>query len=161
MKQIIQSQKHIVQVSPSTVMMGEIGGANIATAVDVITTGNANHVVVGATIKAVYVEMWAIGAAQNISSTTMTVEKVPGGNISMSFADSQNLHNYSNKKNIFYTTQGLMGEQDSNPTPFIRGWIKIPKGKQRFGLGDILKLNITAIAATVEFCGIIIFKSYT
>ncbi len=161
MKPVINSEKHIIQITPSTVIgPGAIGGANIATAVQEPDGTNPNHVAVGTIIKAVYVEMWMIGGAQNIASTVTTVEKVPGGNIAQSYQDSITLHTYSNKKNILYTTQGLMGEQDSNPIPFIRMWIKIPKGKQRFGLGDILKLNISAITNTVEFCGMFIFKSY-
>jgi len=57
-----------------------------------------------------------------------------------------------------YTTQGLTSEQNANAVPIIRQWFKIPKGKQRFGLGDQMVLNISAAQEGVENCGMFIFK---
>ncbi len=79
----------------------------------------------------------------------------------MTLAQSQNLGAYPNKKNILYTTQGILADaNDGGPTiPLIRGWIKIPKGKQRMGLDDRIVVNITAVGA-LRLCGISTFKEY-
>ncbi len=74
------------------------------------------------------------------------------------------LHDYANKKNILFTAQGLVTPTDGGQVPVLRGWYKIPKGKQRFGLGDRLFLTIrnnNAAAIDINFCGLAIYKEYT
>ncbi len=114
----------------------------------------------GAIVKAVWLELWITSDDTSQSSFTATVEKLPGSGGSMDFAESQALFSYENKKNILYTTQGLTGPFDEYPQMIFKGWIKIPKGKQRFGLGDSLRLNISAISNGLTACGIVIFKEY-
>ncbi len=122
---------------------------------------NATHVRVGESIAAVYVEMWVIGTLQVPVNCIMSVEKIVGGTTVMTFSQAQDLFNYPNKNNLLQIQQGLIGATDTNPTPFFRGWIKIPKGKQRMAIGDNLQLNIAAQTDDVQFCGIFIYKSYS
>ena len=86
---------------------------------------------------------------------------MPGTAPNATLSDITSMNSYANKKNILYTTQGVLGDTNSNPIPAMRGWFKIPKGKQRFGLGDKLNLNITSLTADgMENCGIFIYKEY-
>ncbi len=161
MKPPINSVKHIVQKSlTSTSGIGELLVSTIALAVEGAPT-LANQVPIGSLIKAVYVEIWTLATAQQPTTTNVTVEKIESGASVMTFNESQDLHSYSNKKNIFMTHQGLVGDANSNPTPQIREWIKIPKGKQRMGLGDALNINVSGITEEIQICGVFIFKSYT
>ncbi len=82
----------------------------------------------------------------------------------MTTAQMAALHDYDNKKNILFTSQALSPIDESMMIPVMRGWYKIPKGKQRMGLGDQLKISIrnnNATAIDVNFCGLVIYKEYT
>ncbi len=117
----------------------------------------------GSTVKAIYFEHWLkAGEASNLGSFVAAIYKVPGGGATFTFAQMAALNDVANKKNILYTTQGLMNINSGSATNFIKGWVKIPKSKQRFGLGDLLVLTISA-AATIDLdhCGFATYKEYT
>lgn len=161
MRAVIQSHKHYVQITGVTVGASAIGTTDIAKAEQNPDRDQADEVAVGAIVKAVYVELWATSddAAQGLG--VFTIEKRPSASPTMSYVNSTNLHDYLNKNNIFYTTQGLLGPNVQQATPFFRGWIKIPKGKQRMSIGDKLVLNYAGVATGLIFCGIIVYKDYT
>ncbi len=160
MKPVIQSVKHITQHNAGTVAQGAIG---VLIFVDTVKdyAGVVNEVPVGSLVKAIYVEMWCLSDAATFGNVSITLEKVPNDSTKMTTAQSTNLDAYPNKHNILYTTQGLTAPSGANPTPFLRGWFKIPKGKQRMALGDQIVLNISSIVQAIEFCGLSIYKSYT
>lgn len=157
----INSVKHIVQTSLSTVTNASVLAITIANAAQDAVGTNALQVQVGSTISAVYIEMWLIGDQQTRSTANVMFEKAVNNKTPMTFGESQALHTYTNKNNLFHVTQGLVGAADTNPTPFLRGWFKIPKGKQTMRLGDKLVLNIAAITDEVEVCGTFIYKTYS
>ncbi len=163
-KVIINSNKHYVGQSISTIVGSSISNRVIADAVVAPATGTSFDVEEGSIVKAVFVEIWAIGlGTSNDSSFNMTVEKISSDGPAMTLTNAANLGAYQNKKNILYTTQGLVGQSDSGATgvALMRQWIAIPKGKQRMGLGDRIVLNLANLAATdFEICGIFIFKEY-
>ncbi len=119
----------------------------------------------GAIVQACYVEFWVSqDSASTVGSYTVVLFKDPGNTSGMTTAQMAALHDYPNKKNIFFTGQGLLTPNDGGQVPVLRGWYKIPKGKQRFGLQDTLKIslrnnNLTAI--DINFCGVAIFKEKT
>ncbi len=155
----INSEKHIVQVSPTIASFG----ANFAVPVVVATiapAGNADEVRIGASVKAVYVELWVVGTDQQTSSTITTFEKLSSGATFATQSDMTALHAYANKKNIFKMHQGIIPDNNGNPVPFYREWIPIPKGKQRIGQGDQIVVNISGLTADVEFCGCMVYKEY-
>ncbi len=157
----INSEKHIVPEVFNAVGEGTIRNTLLVHAQDVSAmTGAVQDVTTGTIIKAVWIELWMIASAQNLGSITVSVEKQVGESVAMTFAQSAQMNDYSNKKNIFYITQGIIPEQNGNPIPFIRQWIKIPKGKQRFGLNDKLRVNVAANVEAVSMCGMYIFKAY-
>jgi len=122
----------------------------------------SNDVKAGTVVTAVYLEYWILANSQQPAQIMLALEKVPADSGGIQFADNQLLTFYKNKKNIFYTTQGLVGDANTNPTPFVRQWFKIPKGKQRFGNGDRLNVSITSILTEdVNVCGFGLFKAQT
>ncbi len=122
------------------------------------------EVAVGAIVKAVFVELWILGEGAQPCTCTWIIEKTTNDVSPATQTQMQNLHDYPNKKNIFKTGQGVIGDSNSNPIPVIREWIKIPKGKQRFGLGDELGIVVSCIGEAdngLEICGLAIYKEYT
>ncbi len=161
-KAVIKSTKHIVQHTQFTV-----ASATVTTNIDVnarqlLSVNTADDVIQGSVVKAVFVEIWLLGAiAANHTSFVICCEKNSGGQPNITFAQMAALDTYPNKKNILWTSQGLLGDNATNAVPIIRDWVRVPKGKQRFGLNDQFRINIAAIGADDLFgCGLTIYKSY-
>ncbi len=161
MRAQVNSEKHFNPQSLTTINENTASSFVIIDTVSDPTT--AAHVRVGASIKAVWLEMWFLGSSAQPVVQISTIEKTSGGQPQPTSAQMSDLHNYPNKKNIFKTSQGLIGEANANPTPVWREWIAIPKGKQRFGLGDRILFTVAARGEAnndVEICGMRIFKEY-
>ena len=155
----INSEKHIVQVSLTNVTALDVGTQNVCVAVASPGT-SPTEVRIGSVVKAVYIELWLLGAGQQPNTSATIIYKVENNPTPITFSEMQNLEAYTNKKNILEMHQGLVGDANTNPSPFYRGWIKIPKGKQRIGLGDAIKLTVSAITEDLQFCGVFIYKEY-
>ncbi len=163
MRPIIHTRKHIPQFSLFAVASGAITNLEIIEALAAPVVTAASNVIEGAKITAVYVEMWLSSDDAASGSVIVTLEKVPGlgaGPV-MNAADAADLTAYDNKKNIFFTQMGLLPSNVQYPMAVIKGWIKIPKGKQRFGLDDRLLLNIFGQSNGVAGCGFALFKEQT
>ncbi len=160
MRAPITSVKHYIQKSLTTVLAGQIENIVLVDAETPSATNAAQDVIVGSVVKAVYIEMWVRTGDTAPGTSLVTLVKTPD-NQTPSFADMIALDAYTNKKNILYHTQGLINDQDADAIPFLRGWFKIPKGKQRFGVGDRLILVVTAQALDNIICGFATYKSYT
>ncbi len=161
MRPPINSLKHYVQKSLATAEAATVELVLIAQGVNVgdIVGATAEHVRSGAVIKAVFVEMWVRTSGTSPGTVLVTLVKTVDGQVP-TFADMTALHSYTNKKNVFYHTQGLSNDQDADAIPFVRQWFKIPKGKQRFGLDDRLYLVISAQALDQIVCGFAVYKEY-
>ncbi len=162
MKAPIHSTKHYVQTSLSTVAAGALLTTVLINGVSILNKNLVSEVEEGASVKAIYIELWVIGTAGTATQIT-TLTKFPSGQTPFSVAEMAALGAADNKKNILFTSQGLVGNDGiSNPNMIIRQWFKIPKGKQRFGLGDTLELQIFAQAAeSLSVCGFATYKEYT
>ncbi len=158
----INSIKHYVPLTNIQIGSGAINNHKIIEAVVAPAQTATNNVHEGASIKAVYVEIWlSSNEASGAESTfILTVEKKRASEADMTNANALNLQSYLNKKNILYTTQGILNSNTvQGSVPIIRQFIAIPKGKQRFGLGDEFFVNIAAVGL-LQTCGIAIFKEY-
>ncbi len=164
MRPIIHSKKHIQQTSQSTVAQAVVGHITIATAIEGSST-TPDQIEEGASVRACYVELWlGLDSATVTGSYTVILYKDPGGLHAATTTNMAALHDYPNKKNILFTAQGLLGPDDGGMVPVLRQWYKIPKGKQRFGLGDRLLITIrnnNLAAIDINFCGVAIFKELT
>ncbi len=158
MRPRVHVEKHIVQASLSTVAVAAINSTVIANCVQVPAAAQPNQVREGCTISACYVEMWVSGDDATASTCIATLEKRPSGLGAMSAAESALLNDYDNKNNVLHTFMGLIPPDIQFPTAILKGWFKIPKGKQRFGLGDDLVLNIHGQSNGLDFCGFFLYK---
>ncbi len=157
----IQTEKHYVHHPNASVASGAISVVPVVVSVAVASKDASNEVEEGSIIKAVHVELWCSStstSAQGIQN--LSIEKIMGGQVEMTFAQSVNLGAYPNKKNLLYTTQGLTPVLTASPLPLVRQWFAIPKGKQRFGLGDRLVIDISATGQASQFCGRFLYKEY-
>ncbi len=156
---IIHSTKHYVQQTRSQVATVSLASIDIIDSVESTLANVVDEVAEGSLVKAVFVEMWLLDTA-NDGSFVVTLGRYPSGLSAATFANSNALGAYNNKKNILYVTQGLSPNNGvGNPVPIIRQWFKIPKGLQRFGLGDKLRLTITNNGLNdLEFCGFFTYK---
>ncbi len=158
MRPRVNVEKHYVQRSLFTVASGAIDNTKIIEAVESPSTG-ADEVREGAVVSAVYVEMWIQSDDTALGSSIVTLEKLSGASdTNMTAAESAALNSYDNKKNIFYTQMGLTPPSIQYPMATIRGWFKIPKGKQRFGLQDRIMLNVHGQSNGLSACGFMLFK---
>ncbi len=161
MKSPINSRKHYVQFTQFTMVSASVTQHSIVKGEAVQDVAGFADVTEGSVIKAVFLEYWLLGNGSAPSSFVLTVEKVTGTGTAPTFTNMTTLDSYDNKKNILFTTQGLLGEQTTNPTPLLRQWIKIPKGKQRFGLNDRLKVHIANLGTDDTLgCAFATYKSY-
>ncbi len=162
MKAPIHSQKHYVQMSRSTVATVAANNEVIIKAVESTQANLVDEVVEGAIVKAVYVELWVINSG-NDGSHIVTLTKDPVSGTGPTFTNLNALGTYVNKKNILFTHQGLdPNDGIANPMLVMRDWYKIPKSKQRFGLGDRLHLSIANNSLQdLFYCGFFTYKEYT
>lgn len=157
MRPVVTTEKHYVQSPLFTVPINAITNVVIAHAVSVPT--GPFEVREGSVISAVYCEFWMLDTSDpTIHFAICSVEKMPGNTSFQTFTNSLNLNTYANKKNIFYTFEGIMPSLGQFPLSVIRKWIKIPKSKRRMGLGDRLVINFTSDAATKSVCGFTTYK---
>ncbi len=159
-KPMVHSTKHYVQQSIGTVVPGTNQNETLATAVPVVDKNAVFEVEEGATIKAIYVELWIRSAATAAASFTFVICKRPSGVGGPSDAELAALMTWANKKNVLFTAQGLINDVDSTALNLYRGWVKIPKGKQRMGLGDSLSWHLRTVGQSLNFCGFCTYKEY-
>ncbi len=161
MKPVIHSVKHIVQYPIDQIATGTKQAIILLTAVESTVANLSTEVVEGAVVKAVFIELWLQNTA-NLGESIVTVEKLPN-QAGPSFAQMAALFTYPNKKNILFTHQGLTSNDGiGNPVRILHDWFKIPKGKQRMGLGDKLVINIANVSANdLNRCGMSIYKELT
>ncbi len=158
----IVSIKHYVNQENASIADNAIRNMQMIQGVGQTAVVNTGDVVEGSIVKAVYIEMWFKGnaAAGTEDKFQLSIEKVPANQEPMTFAQMNTPMGYPNKKNILFYSQGVTGDLTTGSIPIVRGWFKIPKGKQRFGLDDELFVNVTTTGATANTCGFAVFKEY-
>ncbi len=158
MRPVINTEKHYIQTSLSGIASGAILNIKLIEGIAASAT-DAISVREGARISAIYIEMWIQTDDAALGSSIITLEKLSGASDSnMAAGDSAALNSYDNKKNIFYTQMGLTPNNVTYPMATIRGWFKIPKSKQRFGLQDRVMLNVHAQSNGLTICGFATYK---
>ncbi len=161
MQAVITSQKHFVQSSLAAIASGAIASILQISAVAVANKDADQEVEEGSIVKAIYCEYWVTSDDTAQGSSVWILEKIPAGAASATAADMADLNSYVNKKNILHTGMGLIGPNTQPPFNLVKGWFKIPKGKQRMGLGDKLKFTILGQSNGMSFCGFSLYKEYT
>ncbi len=159
---MVHSTKHYVQFSRGTVATVARVNLDIAIAVETTSANAVDEVGEGTSLKAVYIELWLLDSGNDGSDVTI-VAKLENGALGPSFGQMNGLGTWVNKKNVLFTHQGLTPNDGiAQPFNILRSWIKIPRSKQRFGLGDRLVLTIANNSAQdLFFCGFATYKEYT
>ncbi len=159
---MVHSTKHYVQNSIATIVAGAKLDIIIADAVAAPDKNLNFEIEEGNSVKAVYVEEWIRSSEVSPGSFVACLYKAPGGVSVFSTALMAALNVADNKKNILWSSQGLVNDQDADALSLMRGWYKIPKSKQRFGLGDRLVLTVFAQGAIdMVICGLQTYKEYS
>ncbi len=115
----------------------------------------------GSVIRAVHLEFWLNGrGAANTTQFVLAIIKVPAGATAPTNSNLFNLQAYENKRNVLYTTQGVLSQTGAQSVPVLRQWLLIPKGKQRMALEDKLHVCLAVSGETINWCGIAIYKEY-
>ncbi len=160
MKAPIVSSKHYVQQTITQVPTATVTTFELVISTNVPSVDAPADVEEGSVIKAIYLEYWIIGTF-SLGSFVFTLEKVVQNGAAPTFSEMSTLFGYDNKKNILFTSQGLIAEDNQNPTPVVRGWFKIPKGKQRFGFRDKIRVSIASLSSEdLQICGFATYKAY-
>ncbi len=159
---MVHSTKHYVHYPIDQVGAGLLQSIRLCVAVESTAANLGDEVEEGSSLKAIFVELWLQNQG-NLGEFICTLTKTPENSTGPTFVESANLFTYTNKKNVLYTTQGLTSNDAiSGPVPVMRGWYKIPKSKQRFGLGDSIRLNIANVSANdLNRCGFSTYKEYS
>ncbi len=158
MRPRVVTTKHYIQWTITPVAVGTTVTEPIAVAVETSLKNLNTEVEEGAIVSAIYIELWVIGQSDSASGNVLaSLYKSPDGT-DMTQADHVALHDYTNKNNVLYHTQGITNDGVANATPFIRQWFKIPKGKQRCSLASEFNLAISTQAEAVNYCGFALYK---
>ncbi len=152
------TEKHYTQHAQFNLAAGAITSINLVDAVTVADKNASQEVVEGNTVKAIYLEFWFSVNGTGLGSGIAVLEKTVASQTAMTATESNNLGAYKNKKNVLHTFEGLLPPNTQNPVPIIKGWFRIPKGKQRFGLNDKLVINFSALIGGMTICGFSTYK---
>ncbi len=159
---MVHSTKHYIQTSLATITAGASVNVTIVDAVAVGAKNTASEVEEGNSVKACYIEHWLRSSEISPGTFIAALAKIPGTGAAFSAAQLAAMNDAENKKNVFWMGMGLLNDQDADATAIMRNWYKIPKSKQRFGLGDRLILSIFAQGAIdLVHCGFATYKEYS
>ncbi len=159
----IHSVKHYVQLENQVIATGARANVVVVDGAIAPAASSTAEVQEGSLVKAIFIEQWvkSNAAATEETKFQFALEKVPTGAAGLTFAEMNNLQAYDNKKNILFFSQGVVGDGTTQSIPVVRQWFKIPKGKQRFGLGDRLIFSVGTTGAGINTCGFSTYKEYT
>ncbi len=161
----INSVKHYVHRTNAEFASGAASSLTLVNSVVAPATGTAADVKEGSIVKAIHLEYWlqATGATDTNCQFIVIIYKAPSAVDNISAAELLNLGAWDNKKNILYSTQGVLGAgiDGNQAVAVLRNWLLIPKGKQRFGLADRLVVSFEPVGTTMNICGLATYKEYT
>ncbi len=158
---MVHSTKHYVQPGLRSIVSGVVESHVIVEAVAIADVTDSDEVGEGNSVKALYVESWIRASGASPGAYIMTVYKNPGTGQTFTAAQMAALFDAENKKNIIFTSQALVNDNDADAINIVRGWLKIPKSKQRMGLGDRWVMSTEAIGVDMTICGFETYKEYT
>ncbi len=161
MRAPIHSVKHYVQMSRTPVGAGAEVGNDLVISTLIQDVNAVDEVTEGAVVKMVFIELWIEGNAD--ASSIVSLAKLNGGVADLTFTEMVGVGLSVKKKNILFFHHGLTSNDGiTRPLAIMRGWYKIPKSKQRFGLGDRLVLQVASQGTDgLDFCGFATYKEYT
>jgi len=145
--------KHVVD-SSATLASATILPTALVIAVDAPVIANRTEVVTGSKVFGIYLKVVCASNeafTAGIPNVYMIVYKNPGGNLTMPAPDA--VGSNDNKKFVIHQEMVMLNGADKGvPTTLFNGVIKIPKGYQRFGPNDQIKVDVLAPAIDIAIC---------
>ncbi len=159
---IVDSNKNIVSAFTAATA-GTKTAILIAEAQDSPTLAVTQDVERGCSIKAIWIEFWVSATAEAAVGITHGIDmylfKNPGSNLTSPIPGTEGSSN--EKRFIFKVWKGLIGARTQGFQPYSwKGWIKIPKGKQRMAVNDIWQLVFQSTGVNVLVCHKFVYKWY-
>ncbi len=152
----INSRKNIIDDTLLGVTAATVSATNIATAVDDYT-GAAATVPTGATIKGVYLFVQIIPTL-GTANVDWYFWKNTGGDLTPAVPGATSGN--PNRRHILHEEKGIPGNAGDGAYPLtFKGVIKIPRGRQRMGEGDVLQVRLRG-ADIYNACVKCIYKFY-
>ncbi len=158
---MVHSIKHYVQVSLNTVAAGVVNNVVVADAVALDAVTDVDEVREGSSIKAIYFEMWIRSSSTTASSGQTIFWKKISDESNPTSTDMAALGDWHGKSKIFHTFMGLINEFGADAISIHRGWLRIPKGKQRMPLGSRFVFSSFVPTTDSLICGFFTYKEYT
>ncbi len=154
----INSVKNIVDLINITVAAGTTTTVALASTVNDYT-GGSTEVPIGAKITSMYLFVQAINDVLPLTNVDWYVWKGPG-NLAATMPIPSGTGGDQNRRYILHEEKGIPGAADDGAAPLtFRGVIKIPRGRQRFGEGDVMQIKVRGVSAHT-WCAKIIYKFY-
>ncbi len=161
---IVNSIKHYIQFTNTSTPSGTSFTVDLVEAVVAPAAAATKEVTEGSIVKALFIEFWLwLGSASGQDGQfNFIISKQPAGQVDPTSTNMLNLQAFPNKKNILFVSQGVLGAGiDGSPSlPVVRQWFKVPKGKQRMGLGDRISITMLPTGQPIQLCGFSTYKEY-
>ncbi len=153
----INSVKNIVDGTFLTVAAGVTTVMTLGTGVNAYAGGTVD-IPIGAKVSSIYLFVQIQQQAVN-SNVDWFMWKAPG-NLAATMPTPGATGGHINRKYILHEEKGIPGPVNNGSPPLtFRGVIKIPKGRQRFGEADSMRINMRG-AAAYDACVKCIYKFY-
>ncbi len=150
---LVQRIKHVVD-SSETATAGTVIETILIKAVDAPVLANANEVITGSTVNAIYLR---VEVAPNetdagaIPNFYIAIAKNPGGNLSI--PNPNGVGTNDNKRFVIHQEMVMFNNLiGGNPRTVFNGVIVIPKGYRRFGPNDTLLMRSLSTAVNTANC---------
>ncbi len=133
----------------------------LANAVDDPSRTNATQVENGCTIRSIFLNVQVLATTDvALGNAYFIIYKNPGNNISSANIPDANATGISDfRKMIFHTEMAMTSDtNDSIPITLFKGVLKLPRHMQRFGIGDLLELQLFSPGVDLDRCVQCIYK---
>lgn len=155
--------KHVTELQqalPVNVLLS----VDIIKAVDAPVIANKNEVITGSTVSSFFATIEVVASETSTTATAnlyIYFAKSPGNNLV--FPNGNAVGSNDNKRFVIHQEMVMINPSDGgNPRNVFKGVIKIPRGYQRMGPDDALKLFmfIPSTGVAVNICGQFHYKEF-
>ncbi len=155
-KRPINSVKNILDATALTVSAGVITTVDLMTVVNDYA-GGAIEVPVGAVVRGVYLFFQIQPQTLKVAIEAYVAKVPPGLTLPVPGATGGD----SGRRFILHEEKGIPGPSNNgSPPSTFRGYVKLPRGRQRVGESDRLVLRVSS-AGAYDMCAKAIYKWYS
>ncbi len=137
-----------------------VTGVTLADAVDAPTLASTAEVETACTIHSIYLDIQVAATGSGaLANVYMYLVKNPGNNITLPVP---NVVGASDVKRFVLHQEMLMVQRSTLgiPRTLFKGVIKIPRSKSRFGIDDLMSVQLFSPGVNMDFCVQCIYKEF-